>query len=44
MMNNMICPNCGEDSGVSNVLLYYGPPLRCRSCGKELWSDTRPMC
>jgi uncharacterized Zn finger protein len=42
--NNIICPHCGQDSGVSKVLCYYGPPLRCRVCGNPLWENIVISC
>jgi hypothetical protein len=43
MLDYIICPNCGRNSGLSNPFMYSGPPLICRFCGKPLWTDTRIM-
>ena len=41
---NVICPFCGEDSGIPRILGYVGPPLHCEKCGKKLWEETRIEC
>jgi hypothetical protein len=46
LSNNMVCPNCGGDSGWATFLCMVIPPegLRCMSCGRVCIKGNTVTC